>query len=281
MRNTYKLIVLLICVFALLASCSGNDESDVSMASENGGNENVSAESALLEETSASANEEIENSGAELSEEQSDASQEVSEDDGEFYILYTEDEVDFSKAPKAEILNYPWGKEYTPYAYGQVIFRKDDGFYVYMYCEEKNPKTTVTQIGGSVYLDSCLEFFCDYRPETRKREAHYINLEMNSKGIYLANMGGKPVKWLSDEKIVVRGKVYEDYWCVTAHIPVGLIKDVYGDFYIGEGSVVECNFTKGGSETEIPHYGTWQMLRGSKPDFHQPYFFAEVEIKRG
>ena len=30
--------------------------------------------------------------------------------DKDFYILYTDGEVDFSKAPKAQIAIYPWGR---------------------------------------------------------------------------------------------------------------------------------------------------------------------------
>ena len=53
-------------------------------------------------------------------------------------------------------------------------------YYVFMYCEESNPKTEIKEIGGNVYLDSALEFFCDFRPEKQKGSAiNYINLEMN------------------------------------------------------------------------------------------------------
>lgn len=217
---------------------------------------------------------------SEISEESKEESEEFLPPDDGFYILYTEDEVDFSKAPKAEINKYPWNNDYAPYAYGQVVFKKDDGFYVYMYCKESNPKTVITENGGNVYLDSALEFFCDYNPQKVKVSKNYINLEMNSAGVYLAQYNGKPVDSMSDEKITVEGLRRKDYWSVTAHIPLGLIKDVYGDVEIGEGSIVECNFTKCGSGTKIKHWGTWQELSGTSPNFHQPELFAKVQIKK-
>lgn len=235
--------------------------------------------SSLSEEALSSASGE---SSCEVSDENSSESESQVADvieDG-FYILYTEGDVDFSKAPKAEINIYPWNDDYNPYAYGQVVFKKDDGFYVYMYCEESNPKTQITQIGGDVYLDSALEFFCDYKPKANSVKRNYINLEMNSAGVYLAQYGQKSVLELSEERITVKGNRKKDYWSVTAHIPLQLLIDVYGDVEFGEGSVVACNFTKCGSGTKIKHWGTWQALGGTSPNFHQPEFFAKVQIKR-
>ena len=207
-------------------------------------------------------------------------SEEVSFEDGEFFVLYTEGEVDFSKAPKAEISNYPWNNDYAPYAYGQIIFKKDDGFYIFMYCEESNPKTEITEIGGNVYKDSALEFFCDYKPRRFTSSVNYINLEMNSAGVYLANYGRDSILNLSKKRISVKGEVFDKYWTVTAHIPMKVLTDIYGDYEIGVGSTIKCNFTKCGSGTEIRHWGTWQPLGGDEPNFHQPKAFATVEIRK-
>ncbi len=287
MRKYIKFLAFVFAVVFLVSSC-GSEKNNLSENNSRGDlsftAENISLD--LLVSTDSSETEESgisENESAESSEEleTSKTSEDVSSEKSEFFILYTEDEVDFSKAPKAEIEYYPWNNDYTPYAYGQAVFKKDDGFYVFMYCEESNPKTEIKQIGGNVYLDSALEFFCDFRPEKQKwNNINYINLEMNSAGVYLACYGNYSVLKLSKERIKVKGEVFDDYWTVTAYIPLELIKDVYGDFEIGEGSVVECNFTKCGSGTKIKHWGTWQPLGGGNPNFHQPKYFAEVEIRK-
>ncbi len=258
-KTLRSLLALVLTMLFLLSGCSG-DENSI----ETGNSEQQSV---------------VESSSVDVTSE-SNESQEFSDPEDGFYILYTEDEVDFSKAPKAEISIYPWNDDYKPYAYGQVVFKKDDGFYVYMYCEESNPKTVITEIGGNVYLDSALEFFCDYNPQKNKWKKNYINLEMNSAGVYLAQYDGKSILDLSDEKITVEGERRKDYWSVTAHIPLELLKDVYGEINIEEGSIVECNFTKCGSGTKIKHWGTWQMLPGTTPNFHQPKRFAEVQIRK-
>lgn len=260
MRKLFKFLIPIL-VFSLLFSSCAKDNSS-----------KITDESDVSEE-----NESYDVSSEESSE---DVSAESTIQSGEFFILYTEEEVDFSKAPKAEINKYPWGDEYTPYAYGQVIFKKDDGFYVFMYCEEKNPRAEIKENGGSVYTDSCLEFFCDYRPQTEGRRKNYINLEMNSLGVYLANYRSQPVDTLSNSRMTVKGEVFENYWTVTAHIPLDMIMDVYGEFELGEGSYVKCNFTKCGSGTEIPHYGSWRMLKGDTPNFHQPDCFKRVQIRK-
>lgn len=259
MRNAVlRLSLVIFALLFLLTACSGEDTCSISEESSSV----AEGESSLL------ASDENEDS----------VSADVLEDG--FYILYTENEVDFSKAPKAEINHYPWNSDYNPYAYGQAIFKKDDGFYIYMYCKESNPKTQITEIGGDVYLDSALEFFCDYSPKENSTKRNYINLEMNSAGVYLAQYGQKSILELSDKRITVTGNRKKDYWTVTAHIPMEVLKDIYGDIEIGEGSVVACNFTKCGSGTKIKHWGTWQLLGGTSPNFHQPQYFAKVQIRK-
>lgn len=271
MKRAIKLLSLVFFIAMIFSAC-GTESGDNLSATD------VSAD--ILHSSAESNAESVEESQAvlESAEESSESSVEAPLDS--FYILYTEDEVDFSKAPKAEISNYPWNSDYTPYCYGQVVFKKDDGFYVHMYCEESNPKTEIKENGGNVYLDSALEFFCDYNPKKDKTTPNYINLEMNSAGVYLAQYNHSPVLDLTDEEIEVSGNRRKNYWSVTAHIPIGVIKDVYGEFELGEGSIVECNFTKCGSGTKIKHWGTWQTLGGSSPNFHQPEFFARVEIRK-
>jgi len=255
-------------------SSKGNTSSEISIFAED-----ISSELLVSKDSLGEKEESID--FIDKTESESSSKEDDSDVNKDFYILYTEDEVDFSKAPKAEIKYYPWNNDYTPYAYGQAVFKKDDGFYVFMYCEESNPKTEIKEIGGNVYLYSALEFFCDFRPEKQKGSAiNYINLEMNSAGVYLSMYGKISVLKLSKERMRVKGEVFDDHWTVTAYIPLALIKNVYGDFEIGEGSIVECNFTKCGSGTEIKHWGTWQQLRGATPNFHQPKYFSKVEIRK-
>ncbi|MBE6649607.1 MAG: hypothetical protein E7614_08865 [Ruminococcaceae bacterium] len=278
MKN--KLLPLIFTFLFLLSACGEGEESpqsgitsltasDVSVETTSGEN-NSSEESTVISENSDNL-------------ESSELSEDFLIDDGEFYIPYlkADEEIDFSNAPKAEILLYPWNSDYTPYAYAQLVFRENDGFYLFMYCEESNPKTEVTQIGGEVYRDSALEFFCNYYPEGKEDRypSTYVNLEMNSAGVYLANYRNYPLNALSGARVTVTGETFDGYWTVSAKIPLKLLKDLYRTVEFKRGSFVECNFTKCGSGTDIPHWGTWQPLGGETPNFHQPHSFKLVQIR--
>ncbi|MBO7254211.1 MAG: hypothetical protein J6V36_02790, partial [Clostridia bacterium] len=142
MKKHIKFLSFIFAVVFLFSSCGNGDDnsskndtsSELSIFAED-----ISSELLVSTESSDDKSESIDS--IDKTESESSSKEDNSDVNKEFYILYTEDEVDFSKAPKAEIKYYPWNNDYTPYAYGQVIFKKDDGFYVFMYCEESNPKT--------------------------------------------------------------------------------------------------------------------------------------------
>jgi hypothetical protein len=291
MKNIVRYLSLVICSIMILTACGSEAESADSLSlqssienasamdennSETPNSNEETSETSTNDESTASEGETSTNSESDASENETSN---APVNNSQFYVYYTEDEVDFSKAPKAEISRYPWGDEYTPYAYGQVIFKKDDGFYIHMYCEESNPQTTIFENGGTVYKDSCMEFFCDYRPQSSTYGGKdYINLEMNSAGVYLANFRGRSFEHHTNERITVTSEKGDTYWTVTAHVPLKLIEDLYGSAPKGIGDEIRCNFTKCGSGTDIPHYGTWRPLLGDTPNFHQPKLFKKVKI---
>ena len=204
--------------------------------------------------------------------------------DKDFYILYTDGEVDFSKAPKAQIAIYPWGVEYTPKAFGQIIFKKDDGFYLRLESFEKDPHSRLTEKNDSVCTDSCMEFFASYDPENPNK---YINVEMNSLGNYLCQccdwIGERNIREknfdfspISPEVSAFRTK---ESWGVYLRVPLGMIYDVYGDLRIDKGSYILLNLYKCGNYKQIDHYGCWGNVTTSYPNYHMPPCFYAVEIK--
>lgn len=205
--------------------------------------------------------------------------------ENEFFAVYKgkDEAVDFAGAPKAYIDIYPWGTAYTPVAYAQIIFREDDGFHVRMFCEEENPRAIYTKFDDPVYLDSCLEFFCDFLPE--KNTGHYINTEMNANGAFLtywaAGLGNYTmIADLSDHISTVSAFKEDNGWGVNLFIPLEMLSDIYDYDGWGEGSVIKGNFYKCGSDCEIPHYGVWSNIDLPAPNFHSPQFFGEIVIKK-
>ncbi len=202
-----------------------------------------------------------------------------------FYALYksANEEIDFTDAPKAYIDIYAWSDAYTPTSYAQIIFREGDGFHVKMFCEEQNPRAIYTEFDDPVYLDSCLEFFCDFHPETF--DGHYINTEMNANGAFLTYWaaGSGNYEMIADHSShisSVSSFKTEDGWGVDLFIPLAMLRDMYKGAEWGEGSVIRGNFYKCGSDCEIKHYGVWKRIDLPHPNFHVPEFFGEIEIKR-
>jgi len=209
----------------------------------------------------------------------------VNPKDPDFFILYTTGEVDFTNAPKAYVDIYKWGDEYTPKVYAQMVFKEGDGLYVRMECEETNPRAENTEYNSPVYHDSCMEFFCIYKPELVNNK--YINFEMNAASTYLSNYndrnpGGKTVaiKDLTDTMPTMESFKTDTTWGINLHVPNDTIDDIYGGKSLTEGSKLLLNLYKCGDKTEIKHYGSWAEIDNPKPNFHLPQFFCEVEIRK-
>ena len=202
--------------------------------------------------------------------------------DPDFFILYTDGEVDFSKAPKAYVNIYRWGQSYMPVTYGQIVFKEGDGFYVRMETEETNPRAVNTQRHSSVCQDSCLEFFAVYDPANSMK---YINIEMNAIGTWLcyfceSNKVNNIIEKSSDSLPEIEPFKTETTWGTTLHVPLDMIEDCYPGVKITEGSTILMNFYKCGDKTDKPHWGAWSEVETEKPNFHVPQYFSEVEIRK-
>jgi len=201
--------------------------------------------------------------------------------DPDFYILYTDGEVDFTNAPKAYVDIYRWSKEYMPVTFAQIVFKEGDGFYVRMECEETDPRAVNKNYDGPIYEDSCVEFFAVYKPEINNK---YVNIEMNANGAYLCyycNSINDNVKMhtLTDSMPTCTPFKTETSWGVELHVPLKMIDDAYGGESLTLGDTILMNLYKCGNKTAIPHYGAWSEVELAKPNFHQPQFFSEVEIR--
>lgn len=205
----------------------------------------------------------------------------TNKNDPDFYIVYTQSEVDFTAAPKAVIDIYRWGTDYVPKAHAQVVFKEGDGFYIRMECEETDPRAVCFRYNDPVYEDSCLEFFAVYMPDLSDK---YINIEMNANGAYLCYLCDSIEKNVTIDTVTdflpaVSSFKTESSWGVDLHVPLDLIEDAYGSADITKGSKILANFYKCGDKTAIRHYGSWNEVINESPNFHLPEFFAEIEIK--
>jgi len=131
-----------------------------------------------------------------------------------------------------------------------------------------------------VWQDSCVEFFVN-------QGDMYRNFEFNSVGVCLSAFGpdrnarerldsaslAQILRFPSLSKESLPTENVLANWSLTVAIPLELIG-------LKPGSQFMANFYKCGDETKIPHYISWSPIATSSPDFHQPDFFAQVELDR-
>lgn len=187
--------------------------------------------------------------------------------------------VDWSAIPAAPIDTYRWLEDYAPKAFARLVFVEDYGFILRMTCEEREPKAVYHNYNEPVYTDSCMEYFCDWLNDGR-----YLNMEMNSLGTLLSCMGADRVArtpsrdLMGGEIFPVKGEVFEDFWQVTAEMPLSLLRKLLGcdALPFGKGYAFTGNFYKCGDETAAEHYGMWNYVGTETPDFHRPEFFGAL-----
>jgi len=144
----------------------------------------------------------------------------------------------------------------------------------------------ILEDNGSVYLDSCFEFFVT--PENNLSES-YINFEINCVGnLYLAVRDKcskrRAVKAELDQvkirsslpyKRIKKVSPKDDYWSLDIEIPLKFLETFYG-----RKIDTQCwygNFYRIGGKLD-DQYGTWNWVETDKPDFHQPLQFGKITL---
>lgn len=185
----------------------------------------------------------------------------------------------WADVPAADIDIFQWEGEtkYRPRAYAKLCFVKNEGIYILLMCEEKEPKAVYTVTDSPVYKDSCLEAFLSLSGEG------YLNVETNSLGTYLCQFGsGKNdrvfLRELTDKKPVVTPLCEEGKWGNEIFISNELLRDIYPHFTGVAAGKFSGNFYKCGDETHTPHYGSFSQMGSLPPGFHNPELFAQITV---
>lgn len=180
-----------------------------------------------------------------------------------------------------------WGTKAIPKTYGYLGFVPDDGFYLKMVCEEKDPVRTFVSDQDPVYRDSAMEAFFMFEPEQeragRTEAPVYLNFEVNANGAMLAGYGKERIyrSYFSSEtmrKFACKAEVKEQSWSIELRIPAAVLEEIYGPLHLGAGSRFTCNFYKLSETARIEHYASYSPIRTEIPSFHLPEFFASAQI---
>lgn len=177
-----------------------------------------------------------------------------------------------------------WGTTHIPKTYAYLGFVPEDGFYLKMVCEEKDPLRTYTKDHEPVYRDSAMEAFFQF-DTNRGHDAPptYLNFEANANGALLAAYGTGRTYRTSFSKEEMRSfdckaEILEDRWQVELKIPVAILRKIYGSLNLGAGSKFRCNFYKISETSEIEHYASCFPIKTEVVSFHLPEYFEEMKL---
>ncbi|MFV0344853.1 MAG: carbohydrate-binding family 9-like protein [Bacteroidales bacterium] len=149
--------------------------------------------------------------------------------------------------------------------------------------EEKHVRGQEMQDNGSVYKDSCVEFFIS--PDGNE---YYYNFEFNCIGTPHVGYGpGRSNrKLISSDRLrqltiktslphqAIDNKSNPQAWELSVDIPISFFEE--HKFNTLSGKTSSCNIYKCGDETETPHFLSWNPITTESPDFHRPEFFGTI-----
>lgn len=181
----------------------------------------------------------------------------------------------------AHPLSYvPWAEAF-PYKpdVSFSIAHAGDVIYLKYFVEEKYIRAVNNETNGSVWEDSCVEFFISFD------DAGYYNFECNSLGTFLLGYGKERstrqrlpadvIEKIQSFSTIKKNKTDNSVaWTITWAIPTSVFVGHPGlDL---RGKHCRANFYKCGDKTPEPHFITWANVETPKPDYHRPEFFGEV-----
>ena len=181
---------------------------------------------------------------------------------------------------KYSINHYDWvGNGYEPKAEFSLSV-EENGFHMHIEVWETDPLREKTEHFQPVHHDSCVEWFVMFAPSICDR---YFNFEINANGCI--NFSFRKDRYDSiqttvedAESLNIKTATQAQSWEVDYLVPFDLIKKYIPEYEYFEGMSILSNFYKCGDKTAYPHYGMWNKVDTSKPDFHRPDYFKEIIV---
>lgn len=194
------------------------------------------------------------------------------------FFNYKEFECDSLK-----VNNYLWKENlYKPKVEVKLCYSSENLF-VHFKAFEKYITAKYLNINDPVYKDSCVEFFVNLFPD--KSDA-YFNFEINAIGTIYVGFGNvntntfidindiKTIKVISSITEPIVGTIQNDYWEIKLIIPIKLFEKFYNLKF--KGNSAKANFYKCGDDAHFEHYGCWNPIISSIPNFHLPEYFGDL-----
>lgn len=195
--------------------------------------------------------------------------------------LMDKENIEFHAIDNVNWASYP----YKP----KVKFRiahSQQGILLNYQVEEEAVRAKYGEDNGSVWTDSCVEFFL-----IPANDGIYYNIETNCVGTVLIGTGSSRngrehasletlshiQRWSSLGRESFEVKEGQCSWELSLIIPYSVFfKHTIETL---QGTTVKANFYKCGDELPTPHFLSWNRIEIEKPDFHRPDYFGELSFK--
>lgn len=188
-------------------------------------------------------------------------------------------------------LNYFMGDKpaHRPEVQAKVAY-DEAAIYVIFRVKDRYVRCVTEQYQGSVYKDSCVEFFFTPAADV---SLGYFNLEMNCIGTALFKFHDTTNERLTEvaesdfDQLEVAHSVSSPVideiqepktWTVEYRIPFDILDKYVNLTQPAPGAVWKANFYKIANDSSHPHWLTWSKVDLPKPDFHRPEFFGILKF---
>ena len=177
--------------------------------------------------------------------------------------------------------------EHKPEVQAKVAY-EEQAIYVIFQVKDRYVRCVTEQYQGSVYKDSCVEFFFTPAPDVSKG---YFNLEMNCIGTALFKFHDAlkdslieiPLSDFAKVKVahsipsIVEPEIKVPLtWTVEYSIPFSMLDKYFDVAKPAPGVQWKANFYKIANDSSHPHWLTWSVVDLPQPDFHQPKYFGTL-----
>lgn len=179
-------------------------------------------------------------------------------------------------SPLLSIDFFPWYIDGLKQTTDVTISCDKKALYVHALCSDIHPSALCFEPNGSVYLDSCFEFF--FAPFDDQR---YFNVEINCIGTCYFAFGDQQVSKRKEidpqrmKALNIITSIKESFWEVSFEVPYALLLDLSGEKEIS--ATWKGNFYRCGGKVE-PQYAVWNPINAPSPQYHLPEFFGTLNF---
>lgn len=201
-----------------------------------------------------------------------------------YYVNSYKDLIDWQKIEVLTIDTYPWYEAGLKQPTFVQLAKSTHALHIKVRAVDCHSSASELKENGSVYLDSCFEFF--FTPGSPS-QLSYVNLEINCIGtVYLAVRDSQGKRRATSEQIgaltletsLEKGKIKsvskdDQSWYLDIVLPFALVEALYTKPI--DWKVWHCNFYRCGGAVD-DQYATWNPVVTPEPDFHQPQQFGQL-----